>query len=1144
MPNGVPYCTGFKTTWSAPINNNTISSPVQTVSGGNNWLNAYPDIETISTGTCATAAIKTDGTLWLWGRDDDGRLGTNSTTVAIKSSPVQTVSSGTNWKQVSVGSNHVASVKNDGTLWLWGSGTFGIIGNNLTINQSSPVQTVSSGTNWKQVALALENSAAIKTDGTLWLWGRGDNGGTLGTNSTISSSSPVQTISTGNNWKQVSLSLSLAAAAIKTDGTLWLWGSGSLGVLGNNSTISRSSPVQTVSTGTNWKQVDLGSSHTASVKTDGTLWLWGFGNAHRLGNYSISNRSSPVQTALTGTDWKQASAGAQSTAAIKTNGTLWLWGDGGTGRLGNNCAITQSSPVQTVSTGTNWKQVCTGSFNFVSSIKTDGTLWSWGGGSSGVLGNSAVTDLSSPVQTVSTGTNWTEVYEDLLSVGFDHSFAIKNDGTLWLWGNNNDGQLGNSSTVDLSSPVQTVSTGTDWKQVSAGISHTSSIKTDGTLWLWGAGSNGGLGNNLLLSRSSPVQTVSTGTNWRQTSSGCNYTAATKTDGTLWLWGRNQKGQLGNETTSQTPSPVQTVSTGTNWKQVSSFGETTAATKTDGTLWLWGDNVNGQLGSNSTLNVSSPVQTVSTGTNWKQVSVNINNSAAIKNDGTLWLWGLGSAGVLGNNSTISHSSPVQTTSTGTNWKQVSAGATHVASVKTDGTLWLWGCDICNQLGDTLKLNQSSPVQTVTSGTEWYQAAAGGNHTLALKNSEELFVFGDNKQGQLACDRYIYTSTIDDLGVQLVEKDYLIDVYSNLVPWMKSPALWGWGCGALGRLGNNLTTNQSSPVQTISFGTNWNQVSAGNPHTAAIKTDGTLWLWGLSSNGRLGNNDQVTDHSSPVQTVSTGNNWKQVEICASSASVKTDGTLWLWGDNEMGQLGNSSTINRSSPVQTVSTGTNWKQVSLGFQHSASIKTDGTLWLWGCSSFGELGNNLRTNRSSPVQTTTTGTNWKQVSLGTNHSAATKTDGTLWLWGAGDSGRLGTDSTTNRSTPVQTVSSGTNWKQVSLGCLMSTAIKTDGTLWLWGVATNGVLGNNSTINRSSPVQTVTSGTNWKQVSTKGISVSSIKTDGTLWLWGGGGSGELGNDSTTNRSSPVQTISGGTYWKQVSSGCLHTFAIREDNDW
>jgi len=368
---------------------------------------------------------------------------------------------------------------------------------------------------------------------------------------------------------------------------------------------------------------------------------------------------------------------------------------------------------------------------------------------------------------------------------------------------------------------------------------------------------------------------------------------------------------------------------------------------------------------------------------------------------------------------------------------------------------------------------------------------------------------------------------------------VDDYEMIDQYAKTGSLWLWGgTNTNGQLGVNANGNprRSSPVQTISGGTNWKSValaSSQNVHQAAIKTDGTLWLWGGIGVGELGNNAQ-TSRSSPVQTVSGGTNWKQVTVgYFSTAALKTDGTLWTWGYNVDGQLGNNTTASKSSPIQTISGGTNWKQVSLGNYHIGAIKTDGTLWMWGNGNGqGSLGssNNLV---SSPIQTVSSGTNWKSVSCGANVTGAIKTDGTLWTWGSNGSGELGDNTITNRSSPVQTVAAGNNWKQVSMSQSCCSAIKTDGTLWSWGTGDAGSLGDNTILAKSSPVQTVSGGTNWKQVARGWKGAVAIKTDGTLWTWGNNSTGQLGNSTggaSTDKSSPVQTVAGGTNWKQVSS--------------
>jgi alpha-tubulin suppressor-like RCC1 family protein len=386
---------------------------------------------------------------------------------------------------------------------------------------------------------------------------------------------------------------------------------------------------------------------------------------------------------------------------------------------------------------------------------------------------------------------------------------------------------------------------------------------------------------------------------------------------------------------------------------------------------------------------------------------------------------------------------------------------------------------------------------------------------------------------------------DLGNILITKEYLMSVYSQIANQLITPELWVWGGNGVGRLGDNTTIDKSTPTTTVSGGANWKQVSCAY-QTAAIKTDGTLWTWGFNGNGFLGDNT-TTSRSIPSTTFAGGTNWKQV-ACGTqhTAAIKTDGTLWIWGSNSFVGNNTSDITNRLTPITTFAGGTNWKQVACGHSHTAAIKTDGTLWTWG--SEGALGNNITTitNKSTPVTTFAGGTNWKQVACGNFFTAAIKTDGTLWTWGVNNNGQLGDNTLTQRYTPVTTFVGGTNWKQVDCGRVLGTyvaAIKTDGTLWTWGQNNSGQLGDNTAISRCTPVTTFAGGTNWKQVASGGYHTSAIKTDGTLWVWGNNGSGKLGTNTTIAQSTPTTTFAGGTNWKQVGVGEGHTAAIKTSDD-
>ena len=374
---------------------------------------------------------------------------------------------------------------------------------------------------------------------------------------------------------------------------------------------------------------------------------------------------------------------------------------------------------------------------------------------------------------------------------------------------------------------------------------------------------------------------------------------------------------------------------------------------------------------------------------------------------------------------------------------------------------------------------------------------------------------------------------DLGDLLVPRDLFSE-----------GGLWGFGDNSLATLGDSTTANKSSPIQTLAGGTNWKQVACGQSHSTAIKTDGSLWCFGYNGNGQLGDNT-ITNRSSPVQTIALGTSWRQVSGGQfHTAAIKTDGSLWSWGSGGRGQLGDSTiTSGRSSPIQTIAAGNNWKQVACGNSHTAAIKTDGSLWIWGYNNIGQLGDSTLTNRSSPIQTIAGGNNWKQVACGSQHTAAIKNDGSLWSWGINSSGQLGDSTLTNNRSPVQTISGGNNWKYVFSGCISNhtAAIKNDGSLWSWGDDTSGQLGDSQIISNSSPVQTIAGGYNWKQVACGNLHTAAIKTDGSLWLWGFAGSGQLGDSTQVSKSSPVQTLAGGTNWKQVGCASSSTLAVKDD---
>lgn len=345
------------------------------------------------------------------------------------------------------------------------------------------------------------------------------------------------------------------------------------------------------------------------------------------------------------------------------------------------------------------------------------------------------------------------------------------------------------------------------------------------------------------------------------------------------------------------------------------------------------------------------------------------------------------------------------------------------------------------------------------------------------------------------------------------------------------------GELG-LGDNDSRDELTWVDTNH---DWEKISAGGfgyeiSTSYAIKTDGTLWGWGANNNGQLGLGD-TNDRNVPVQ-VGSDTNWSKINGNSGNhcLSIKTDGTLWSCGYNHDGQLGLGDTNDRNVPVQ-VGSDTDWDKINLGGVFSIAIKTDGTLWSCGDNIYGQLGlgdAGAGTERLTLTQVSSGG-DWEDISTGQSFCIAIKTDGTLWVWGRNYNGSLGLgeSDTDHRYEPVQ-LGSDNNWSKVACGEYHTLAIKTDGTLWGWGYNSDWQLGLGDTDHRYIPTQ-VGSDIDWLKITSSRSYSIAIKTDGTLWGWGESSLWVWGEGSVPNQ------INSSNNWLKVSNGSSHTLALKSN---
>jgi alpha-tubulin suppressor-like RCC1 family protein len=520
--------------------------------------------------------------------------------------------------------------------------------------------------------------------------------------------------------------------------------------------------------------------------------------------------------------------------------------------------------------------------------------------------------------------------------------AIKTDNTLWGWGLNDAGQIGDGTLDTSTTPVKV---GFGFTEIATGFGHSLAVDIEGGLWSWGANEQGQLGNGRVSATTVITIPQQIGTGFRQVAAGGAHSLAIDGVGALWSWGANTVGQLGDGTTTDSAVPTRR---GGPYKAIAAGWEFSLATQPDGSLWSWGSNALGQLGTGSAANTTLPGKV---GANYVEAAGGAEFAIARKADGTVWVWGSTSFGLSGNHEAVNFSTPEQV---GTGYADASAGMFHTLALKSDGSLWAWGRNDFGQLGTGNTTDRSSAVQV---GSGYAVVAAGAFHSLGVKS---------------------------DGG------------------------LWAWGANNAGQIGTGKDADALAPVL---IGGGFQDIATGLYFSLALKADGSLWTWGANDFGQLGDGSSNQTQSTPKR-IGSGIYQAIAAGTEHALALKTNGELWAWGKNKFGQLGVGNSQPNAGLPQLVGSG--FAQIAAGSEFSLAIKTDGSLWVWGYNGYGQIGNGTDTDVNTPVRI---GDGFTGLSGGGGHAVASKADGTLWMWGNNASGQLGDGTFAQRPMPVLVV-------------------------------------------------------------------------------------------------------------------------------
>ena len=694
------------------------------------------------------------------------------------------------------------------------------------------------------------------------------------------------------------------------------------------------------------------------------------------------------------------------------------WGYNNGGQLGNGTSVDSDVPVAVV--GLDGVQALGAGYTSACAL-VNGGVQCWGGDNAGQLGDNANLNSTVPVAVQGLGSPGSGV--QAIAVGYQHACAIVSGG-VQCWGWNSVGQLGNNSTTDSSVPVavQGLGAGSGVQAIAAGCQHTCAL-VNGAVQCWGWNSAGQLGNNSGADSAVPVPVSglgSPGSGVQAIGAGYGHTCAL-VNGGVQCWGYNDDGQLGNGSTTQSLLPVPVVGLGSagSGVQAISLGYEHSCALVGGAAQCWGDDANGDLGNNATIESNVPVQVQGLASGVQAIAAGQYHTCALVN-GAVQCWGDNSNGDLGNNSAVESDVPVAVQGLSGGLQGLTTGYYHSCAI-VNGGVQCWGDDYYGQLGDNSTTDSPLPVavQGLGAGSGVEAVVAGDYFTCALVGGG-VQCWGDNLSGDLGNNSTTESNVpvpvqglgSPDSGVQALAAgpDHACALVSG--------GVLCWGDNANGELGNNSTTqsNVPIPVQGLgSTGSGVQAIAAGAFHTCAL-VNGAVQCWGGSGAGQLGDNS-LTESDVPALVQGLGALGSGVQAIGAGALVScavANGAAQCWGYDVDGELGNGVTgVDSSVPVPVTGLTGGAQMVVGGEYHTCSL-VNGGVECWGGNQYGQLGNNSTAFAAVPGTVVGLAGGALSIAAAGFHSCALLSTGGVECWGDNVDGDLGDGSDAGSSVPV----------------------------------------------------------------------------------------------------------------------------------
>ena len=1040
-----------------------------------------------------------------------------STTIFVQVVPVGKVTV----PKLEIGATHTAALKTDGTVWTWGSNSYGQLGTGDNINKTMPVKVMDIE-NAIDISVGSYNTVVVKDDGTVWSFGY--NGyGQLGDGTSSSRNTPVQVIK--QDGKPLEKIVKISAGTNKTialdeNGHVWVWGNTYKSTATKLSTVNNAidiSPSYVVTqTGKvytlegekleidNILRVSEGTNHALFLTKEGTGYSIGANSNGQLGDGTTASKNSPtvIKTEKSNlTDIKELKAGAGSSMAIMKNGDTYTWGSNNNNKLGTTATKNQIYPTKLENVNTSISgDIGTDNGGI---IDTQGFVYMWGLGTYGNLGNSLYNTSVEPVLVGAEEAGLDE-YDIILHLGETHQITVTNKtfnvlkeiqetGTInYNIGNSNIASISNTGLVTGQKEGKTTAIVTKADTGATSIanvtvlpegveiepmaltcmSHTVVLKANGTVWAYGLNSSYELGNGTSISSDRPIQ-VSFPSNIKiaQIAVGNTHNLALDTEGNVWVWGVNSNNALGTKLKT-TPSRLGI----SNVKKIAANNDQSMILTKDGYVYVWGLNSNGELGVGTYKEVKTPTL-LNYVNNILDISIGKNHTMLLTTKGKVLTSGLNSYGQTGK--TEGKTNIFTQIEVPATVGKISAGDNHSVLLTTNGEVYTFGYNENGQLGLGTKTNVTIP--TKTNMTNIMEISAGRNHTVVLGANRVLYSTGSNSNGQLGIgtkdDKLLFTEITKVQDMMSISSG---NTYNVAIKYDGN--VYGWGDYYHGTASVKTKTNSRVPVKI------GNDSSYAEEPEITVNVNGAKQIQitpKYSFNVFKEDNEEDSDfqyeslnediatvgENGLVTGVKVGTTWIKVKEVATgkenivivrviesdskyaskiaggdgyAAVLKADGSIWGFGYNSDGQLGNDKLAPINVPSQTNILAT-YKQIEAGKKFTIALREDGTVWAWGDNTYGQLGQGNRVSAKKPVQVQNL-TNIVSVAAGDNHAIAIDKLGNVYTWGLNSKGQLGNRTTETVSIPEKITGLDNQVVKVAAGGNLSAIIDSTGDVYVFG--------------------------------------------------------------------------------------------------